>query len=231
MKHNNSDYLTMVSVTDRTLAANEAAWKDSLPAVRQITAIRTLYAEGNTAQKGTTTESTGITADKETAVEAAISKAVTLSKAVRSYALEQKNMTLNNQFKVSDTSLNRLSDEELVLYLEDMLQRIQHIGAPLAEFEITPAKLTAFETAIREVDDRKSDTRLAIMDRKGHNQTIPQKMKALRGAFAILDNLIASWKEEKPAFVKDYFNARQVIDTGGRGGGGKNKPDGEKPKE
>lgn len=229
MKQTDTDYLTMVSVTDKMLANNEVAWKASPPAVRQVTAIRALDADLKVAQQGTTTETTGITEDTETAVQQAIDEAITLSKAVRSYAQEQKNSTLNNQFKISERFLNRFSNGELVEYLRDMLQRMQDMGAPLAEFEVTPAKLTAFEALIDEADKRKSDTRLAITGRKGQNKIIPQKMTELRHTFSILDNLVSSWKKDKPDFVRDYFNARQVIDTGGRGGR-KDKLDGDKPK-
>ena len=229
MKQADTDYLTMVSVTDKMLTTNEAAWKASPPAVRQVTAIRALDADLGAAQRGSTTETTGITEDTETAVQQATDQAITLSQAVRSYALEQKNNTLYNQFKISERFLNRFSNVELVEYLRDMLQRMQTIGAALAEFDVTGEDLTAFEAAIAQADKRKTDTRTAINDRKSHNQTILQKMTGLRQHFSILDNLIASWKKKQPDFVRDYFNARQVIDTGGRGGGKNDKPGGDEP--
>lgn len=226
MRRVENDYLTMVSVTDRMLQANEADWKNSKPATRQIAAIRTGYAGLKAAQQGTTTETTGITEDTETAVQDAMDEAVILSKAVRSYALSEENQALHNQFKVSKSTLREYPNIELVNYLKDLLKRMREIGQPLVDFDVTEAELTAFETLIDNADARKTNTRTAINERKSHNQTIPQKMKALRKAFSILDNLFGSWVKTKPDFVRDYFNARQVIDTGGRGGGKNDKPEG-----
>ncbi len=109
--------------------------------------------------------------------------------------------------------------KHLTRRLYSLHQHIQEVGQPLEEFDVTPAALDEFHKSIAAFESMKSAPRLAIAARKGHNQTIPQYMSSMRTAFAILDKLVKNMEKTDPVFVRDYYNARHVIDHGGRGAG------------
>lgn len=214
MRQKDTAYLTMVHATLQVLTDNETEWKTNKPMDRQVTAIRDNYAAINNVQKSSQVTSTGVTNDKENAGDAAIEQAVLLAGFTQAYALENNNMSLYERMKVSFTMLDRLPDETLTQYLYNLHQRMKNIGKPLEEFGITSTKLAELEKSIQSFEQMKSAPRLVITNRKSHNETIPELMRDLRLSFTILDKLVKTYNETNAAFVRDYYNAREIVDRG-----------------
>lgn len=225
MRQADTAYLTMVSATLKVLAANEDAWKDNKPAARQVAAIRAGYAALSNAQQAANTVTTGVTEDKEAAGDAAIKLAVKLAGYAQAYALENKNMTLYEQMRVNFTMLDRLPDETLAQRLTDLYLRLSKLGEPAEEYGVTAKALEKLKRSIDLFDNMKSEPRLIITDRKGHNQTVPQLIRGLRLAYKILDKLMKGIEEEHPKLARDYYNARPVINRVGSGDDDEEKGD------
>lgn len=216
MKQRDLNYLGMVDTTLKVLNSNKGVWTASKPCTRQVTAIEAAYTATGVSQQGGDVVTTGITDDKDAAADDAIRKAVLLAGFTKSYAAEKDDHTLFEQMDVSFSLLDKLPDEALAPRLTDLLNRVQAIGEPLAEYGVTPERLDGLETAIGKFTGLNAAPRTAIAGRMTNNQSIPALLRTMRKAFSILDNLLKVFKEDNADFVKTYFNARIILDLGVR---------------
>ena len=211
-------YLNMSEATFTVLDKYTTEWNTNAPAQRKVTDLKADYAAIRAAAQGGSTVTTGITAGKEEAGDAAIKLAVKLTKLTQAYALEKGNTELYQQMRVSPSQLDDMADQRLALKLKDLHQLMVAAGQPLEEYGITTARLQTLAAAIETFDKLKTAPRVATGSRSASNASILELLRHMRVAFTILDNLIKGADGTNPTFVREYLSARNIINTGGRSG-------------
>ena len=216
MIQKDENYLSMASTAVKVLEANEAVWSGNGPVADCVNNIKEDITSVKDAQKGGQSVSTGAAIDKEIAGDKAIERAVRLSGLTQAYALGKDDHTLNDQMKVSFTGLDRLPDNVLSPALTRLYDTMYGLGSALVPFGVTPDELAAFKNDIDVFDGIKSNPRVIITERKGHNASIPVLLREIRASFYKLDRLVKIWETTNSKFVTDYQNARIIIDLGTR---------------
>ena len=216
MLQKEENFLTMANATLKVLQNNQTIWTANAAFSALVNGIADDIAAVNEAQQGGSSVSTGATIDKENAADAAITHAAKLSKLAQVYALEQNNLTLHDQLKVSKTSLDRLGDAELTAALQKLHAQLTGIGAAGEGYGITAAALSHLKDLTISFDATKNAPRLIITERKTHNTNIPSLLRHLREGFHKTDRLIHIWEDDQPEFLSNYNNARIIIDLGVR---------------
>jgi len=86
----------------------------------------------------------------------------------------------------------------------------------LADYGLTPAKLTAFKKKIEAFDGIKTSPRADIVHRSAANQLLPQLVRsAVNILNGQLDGLMVQFKGNHPNFYEEYFAARVIVDARG----------------
>jgi hypothetical protein len=212
MKQTHANYLNMVSTTLQLLHSNNAIWDTHTVLSNTIAHLHQTKDAIALMLQGSEQISTGATNDKEQAAEAAIKLAVKLARFTQAFAKEHNNNTLLDQMKVSYSQLDELPDEQLAPRLQDLLSHITLYATNLVDYGVDADSLPRLQAAIASFNAVKSAPRNIIVARKGHNQTIPELLRSMRHDCYMLDRLIEIWADSHPQFVRDYHNARIIVD-------------------
>jgi len=216
MTQKEENYLTMANVTLKVLNTHKAIWADQ-PAFSKIVAeIEEDVKSISSAMNSTIVKSTGATATKYQAADAAISRAVKYSGLAQIHALEVGDTILFDALKTPAWRLERLSDQQLIPALENIYARIEALAEELKPYGVSKDDLEIFRKHIENFKQHKDNPRIVIAERKGFNNAIPTLLVELKTSFFKLDRLIRIWESTHEKFVADYENGRIVIPLGAR---------------
>ena len=89
------------------------------------------------------------------------------------------------------------------------------VVASLADYGVTAAVLTSFQTAIDTYVRAISAPRNAITERKTATTELKLLLTETNQSLMLrLDSLVEQYREPQPAFYMDYHNARIIVDLG-----------------
>lgn len=134
---------------------------------------------------------------------------------LRSYAKKNKNFELLTQAKFSPTAFLKKRGSDAIPLANSKLTLLTTHVASLANYNVTPAKITAAKALSDE---------LALLNPKSTAQRSVDKAnrslltKQVKETTALLkdeiDPLVRSLQADYPGFVEQYFNARRIVKTG-----------------
>lgn len=214
MTTRDKNYLTMCRTVNTVFTKHEAVWQSNNRFTREVETFGGLLSQLHDAKVDTEVVTTGATVDKADAAVQVYAKAVDLGKRASVYALDNNNQELHNQLRTSKGSLSNMHDTFSLAKARDIYNRIDAIKEELADYGISAEDVAEFKGLIDAYDGLISRPRELIVERKGHNESIPELLKKLRESVYKLDSLINLFSGT--AFETDYRNARIVVDTGSR---------------
>lgn len=213
MKQRDENFVTMCRAVIQVLTQNTTVIASVPTFVSKATAFNGLMTELEEAMTHSEIEITGATADKSDAEFAAVKLAVNLAKRASIYALDNNNMELHDQLRVSKSDLIKRPDMMVLAKLRDIHSRLTTIGAALADYGIATADLSSLNTLVDAYDALVSRPRILIVERKGYLQgSIPEILASIREVLYRMDSLINIFSDT--AFYTDYKNARIIINLG-----------------
>jgi len=158
----------------------------------------------------------GITQDKARLKTAMCEKAFEIASAVLSYANTVKNSTLAGKVAVTKSDLLRSRDTETAGLCQNIRTEATANLAALADYAVTAADLTDLAQKISAYEAALSKPQDARVSRKTATENLDREFDEFDN---ILDNrmdpLILKFQANKPDFVRDYNNARIIVDSGG----------------
>lgn len=191
---------------------------DSVPALKNsYAAFKLLVAADNTLAQQLPQEDEGNGyAEHRNQVWKALAQSLdSMCGGLRSYAKKSKNIELLTQAKFSPGRFVKKRGTEAILLAKSKLTLLTAQMANLADYNVTPAKLTAATALTAELDllnpkptaQRSVDKAL----RKRVTQQIKETTALLKDE---VDTLMLTLKADHPGFVEQYFNARRIVKTG-----------------
>jgi len=156
---------------------------------------------------------TGITEDKNAVANTVIDYLLDVSGAVHSYAVSQKDKTLQARVNYKVTTVDRMSIPFLLKAAAIVIEEANKLTPEqLTEQGITVAEMTEFKAGYTELNAKNSDKRTAEIDRSGYTQQIAD-LFAEAGDLKknVLDRLATQFQRKAPEFYHKYKAASIVI--------------------
>lgn len=214
-----NDYQENKLTRFRTVAAaltKHASELASLPAL--VTARQALDASvtliGDLAQ-AQNSPTTGIPLDKANVQQQMVDTALRVAGAVKAFATEQNDQTLKTQVDINKTTFNKARDD----MRDDIAQGIHDLAAQhlaqLADYGITAATLTGFQTRIDTYILAINKPLTARHERSTATTLLDREIR--RGDSIVndrIDGLVEQFKDSGTTFYLDYQNARKSVNTG-----------------
>lgn len=214
MTSKDENYLSMTQTVSQTLARHESVWGTNARFKREVDTLNQLIKELLDKSQQSNIVTTGATSDKADAALALYEKVVNLGKRASIYALDNNNQELHDSLRISKGALSNMHDNNSLAKAKYILAQLSNDIAELADYGITEAEITELQERIDTFESIINRPRNMIVERKGHNDTIPQLMKGLRESIYRLDSLINIFADT--AAETDYKNARVVINSSSR---------------
>jgi len=158
-------------------------------------------------------DDTGITIDKNDSRELLIAKAMHLGKAIKTFAMLSGNDMLGKRVSKSQSDLIAMQDTLLIAEMNSILAVANENDTALEDYEIEATDITAFETAITDFEDWKSDPRTASIQRKSANDELDVLIQQTADYLSTrIDPAMYLFETGTDSFYADYFNARTLVD-------------------
>lgn len=218
MKKHEEDKLSMYYVVQRVCTDNSSVWS-SLPAFTTAfgnfgTKISALEA----AIEKQETVITGHAEQKQKAKDDLVAKTLEIAKALSAYAKVQGDKVLRNKVAYSKTDLVKVRDSVTVQRCMVIRDEAQPIVGSLGAYGITGADLNQLQTLLTGYSMLLPSPRKAITDRKRATDDITILEREIDEILKdLMDPLVENFKATHLNFYKQYFDARMIIDSGGKG--------------
>ena len=207
------DFISMLTVVCPVLDKHKTVWNTNSVFSGYVTDFNANKLLIDAAAQAGNIITTGATQDKYNAAEAAFDLGSKLSKRASVYALEQDNTEMHDQMRVSKRSLDQLADTKASAKLHDLYNRMVAVGEGLSPY-VSAEELTRFKALIDAYDKLLSRPRELTVNRKTHNEDLPELIQASRKLLYKLDSLINLF--DGTEFEADYLNARRIVNSGSR---------------
>ena len=207
------DLISMMTVVGSVFDTNQPVWNTNSVFAGYVTDFTANKLQIDAAAQGGEIITTGATQDKINAAVAAFEFGSKLSKRASVYALEQDNTEMHDQMRVSKGSLSQLADSKASTKLHDLYDRMAAVGEGLLPY-VSVEELTRFKSMIDAYDKLLSRPRELTVNRKVHNEDLPELIQASRKLLYKLDSLINLF--DGTEFEAAYLNARRIVNSGSR---------------
>lgn len=214
MTTKDENYVSMCRSVNEVFSRYQSVWETNPRFTKEVTGFRELLTNILNTKADSNIVTTGATTDKSEAGMALYNHAVNLGKRASVYALDTDNMELHDRLRTSRGALSNMHDTFALAKSKDIYNQLSVIKDALPDYGVAEAELTDLKARIDAFDALISRPRDLIVERKGHNQTIPEQMQALRKNIYKLDSLINIF--DGSPFEMDYRNARKVVNLGSR---------------
>jgi hypothetical protein len=163
------------------------------------------------------TNITGAALDKRFKRDAMVAKSVEAAHAMFAYAEDTNDIVLREKVNYAASDFLKKRDAVVAQLCQGIHDLANGLAANLANYGVLPADVTALQTAIDAYVSVVSAPRNATTVRKGATAEIEalvkDSMKILNNR---MDKVMPEFRESKPVFYQEYFDARIIVDnTGG----------------
>lgn len=159
----------------------------------------------------------GITKEKAKRKLLMVDGVLTIAQAVYAYATDQDDLELQGKTNYSRSSLIEGRDAVVGQRCQGVMTEATTLGAALVPYGVTAAELTAGQTLVDEYVAVVSAPRTAVTIRKGATEALAEEVKVCMDILNNrMDKLMPQFRAAAPAFYKEYFNARIIVDLGGK---------------
>lgn len=226
MNARDENYVSMCRAVNDVFTRYSADWQPSKRFEQEVTAFRNYLQSIMDTKTDSSIVTTGATVDKADAAMQLFTQAVDLGKRASIYALDNNNQELHDRLRISRGALLQMRDTLALAKCKDIYNQLDGVKSHLADYGIAEADLAELKRLTDAYDVLISRPRGLIVERKGHNETIPELIRHLRESIYKLDSLINLFSGT--AFETDYKNARIIVDLVGQR---KKKAENEPPAE
>jgi hypothetical protein len=213
MNQKQDNTITMFETTLTFLDTNKDIWKNALAFVDAATRAKdgTTQIRGRTGQQQSPTE--GVTGEKAQVRDDLEEKLLVIADAIAAFAAKTADPDLAAQVQMTKSSLDGLSDSDLVLAAKRVTDAAEANMAALAPYGVTVSNNDELKGAADLFANKKESPREAIIERKIETLSLPSAIRAVRSIFRNeLDKLMTAFKKPQPDFYTGYFAARITID-------------------
>ncbi|MFY8127088.1 MAG: hypothetical protein ACOVMM_01825 [Chitinophagaceae bacterium] len=195
--------------TNQTIIATNVAFQASFNAF--VTKLASLFTSETAAQKKTQ----GVAIDKDGLKQVLIQSAYDVASVVFAFASKTKNETLKQSVSFTITDLDRLKDEFIVPVCTNIKAAANTNLTSLADYGITPATLTALQTAMDNYAAATPKPRLAKTQKTTDNKNVRTTMKEIDDILKNeMDKTVVVFRKANPNFVTKYTEVRKIVDPG-----------------
>lgn len=209
--------LSMFEATNAVMDANSAIWTP-VDAVSDISIkVKSIITDIQDLRQIQELDTKGITVNKTVVRDELITATLKLINGISAYASITENYTLLGEVKYTPSQLKTARDT--IFY--DIAVLIQSKAAPLetelAKYLIKTDDITGQQALISQYTEALPEKRVAVVTSKTSTTDLKIKFKEMDVLLKEkLDRLILIFEATNPDFVKQYFNARIIIDLGKR---------------
>ena len=172
----------------------------------------------------------GVAKDKVSLRKILSQNAADIASPIFAYANKTKNETLNQIVNYSKSDIEKIKDDLIVATCTNIKKAATDNLAALADYGLTAAMLTAFQTNMDNYSGATPKPKLTKATKTTETANIKATIKDIDNVLKNeMDKLVVNFKAANPNFVSDYKNVRVIIDPNS-GGGSKDKPTGDTPK-
>lgn len=204
--------VTMIKTTGAYMAEKNAVWNTMTPLQAAMTELDAKIVEIDTAAQQHETPD-GATVDKAEARDALEDVTFLACEALSVLAHDAGDNDLAALTRVTRTTLDRMSAEELSNRAAAVLAQANTHKTELAPLQVTQANLDELNGALTKFNATKAGPRTATADRAVLTESLP---RLVREATDILRNkvdpMVNLFSRSNPDFVAGYENARVIID-------------------
>lgn len=159
----------------------------------------------------------GAALDKRFKRDAMTQKTIVMAHALFAYAEDTNDIVLREKANLSEHDLTKKRDAIVAQLCQGISNLATALGAGLVDYGVTAAEITGLQSAIDKYVAVVTAPRNATTVRKGAtaeiNTLMKDSMKILNNR---MDKLMSEFKESKPNFYQEYFDARIIVDSGAR---------------
>lgn len=217
MNNNQENKRSMYFSVLGTLNVNKSIWQDFLPfsnAVNRFHIVNEQITEQSMLQS---TPITGVSEDKKQIREEIAVVLEHLCRKLTAFANVSNNMTLRDKVNYNFTKLSLQRDTLLIDTTQNVIDIANQNLNKLGDYNIDASMLANLQGKLNEFNDILSSPRQQIINRKGATN---QLLALFKEADAILKNemdlLVIEFEKTHSDFVRNYKNARIIIDLRGR---------------
>ena len=209
--------MSMAYAAIQVLDQNTLIW-NGVPAMVQV---HTEFKANLTALEGAVAKQVadikGHAKDKAAAEEKMIIKALAMAGSVMAFATVNNDNGLADSMDITPSELNRYRDSVVAQRCQTVHDAANTNIVALAAFGILPADVTALQTLIDTYVALIPQPRNMITARKGATAEIGALVRdTMKLLTRRIDRLIMQFNFSNPEFVKQYFDARIIIDQHGQ---------------
>jgi hypothetical protein len=212
MRQAQDDITTMFETTVTFLETNNNSWKNRPAFVDAVARAKsgTAQIRGRSGKQQSPTE--GVTEDKEQVRDALEDKLSVVADALAAFAEKTKNADLAAKVELNRSVIDRLSDSDLILAANRVLEATTANLAALGDYGITAADQTELEGAVTTYANKKESPREAIVGRRVETLSLPEAINTVRSIFRNeLDKMMTAFKKPEPDFYKGYVASRVIV--------------------
>ncbi|RQO32050.1 hypothetical protein DBR32_00065 [Taibaiella sp. KBW10] len=191
MNQRDVNFVSICRTLRRVLSTYQPVWSTMSAFSDQAEQFEQLIDALSIATERTEVVTTGTTGQKAETELKAIRLAVNLAKRASVYALQQHNLELHEQLRISKSSLLNRPDNLTLARLRDIHSRLLPLASQLSEYAVLPADITLLDSLNNDFERLISTLRAAIVNRKGYNQDrIPELLADTRLCLYKMDSLV-----------------------------------------
>ncbi len=217
MRKDLEDRFTMFYAVQTAVDTHSGAWSGLVPYANAVLAFKEkivqIEAEVEVQGKGLD----GYAQDKAGKKEKMVRKALAVANQVFAYAEDKGDAVLKAKMDVSYSDLTAPRDAVIAQKCQGIHDEANAVIADIADYGIVAADLTELQALIDAYEGVISAPRVAITVRKGATEAIEALIKD--GTTILtnrMDKLMSEFKDSKPDFYQEYFDARIVVNTGAK---------------
>jgi len=162
-------------------------------------------------QSGT---STGTTLDKKQNTENAIDAVLKVARNTAAYAVSASDQALFASMNYSKSHFVNLPDNEQVASLAEIMKQVKVALPNLDNYGVTSENIMYADFLVKQIGDAITSPRDMIDAQSSATISVVNEEAASRKALSIMDRLIHNFSDDAADYVRQYRQARIIIDSG-----------------
>jgi len=212
-----SNKLKMFQAVQTVMDENASIWQDLTIVADVANKVKSIIVDILNIRQVQERDTTGITVNKTVIRDNLVQATLKVIRALVAYATVKKNYVLLGEVNYTKSDLENSRDNILYDRARLIHTKAQSLELELLDYFIGTPDITAIDTLSKEFNIAIPEKRAALTVQKTSTSDLKQKFA---DADLILkeqlDKVILILEPERPDFVKQYFNARLIIDLGHR---------------